>query len=34
MNVIAQELGRDIKFVLKFKNDDPENLRILVENNE
>lgn len=30
MNIMASDMGRDIKFILKIKEDDPENLRILV----
>ena len=31
---MAADLGRDIKFILKLKEDDPENLRVLVINSE
>ncbi len=34
MNLIAQELGRDVKFVLKMSDNPDENVKVLVQNKE
>ena len=34
MNILANDLKRDVRFVLKIKEDDPENLRVHVINDE